>query len=75
MKHNLTDLNAYLFEQVERLSNDEISEEELEKEISRTKAMTDVAGKIIDTGQLALEGRKLVKDSMDADIKVPKMLE
>lgn len=39
MRNKLTDLNNHLFEQLERLNDDELSEEELEKEIKRSKAM------------------------------------
>ena len=35
MKNKMTDLNNYLFEAIERLNNDELEPEELEKEIKR----------------------------------------
>ena len=57
-KNKLADLNNHLFEQLERLNDDELSGEELEKEIQRAKAMTDIAGQIIASGKLAFEAYK-----------------
>ncbi len=58
MKNTLTDLNNYLFESIERLNDDDLSEEELEKEIKRSEAVQKVAKIIIDNGALALQAQK-----------------
>ena len=58
MKNNLTDLNNYLFESIERLIDDELSDEELEKEIKRSEAVQKIAKTIIDNGTLALQAQK-----------------
>lgn len=58
MKNTLTDLNNYLFESIERLNDDALSEEELEKEIKRSEAVQKVAKTIIDNGALALQAKK-----------------
>ena len=55
MKNTLTDLNNYLFETLERLTDDGLTEEEMEKEITRSKAVTSVAETIIHNGELALK--------------------
>lgn len=52
------DLNNHLFEQLERLNDDELTDEALEKEVKRSKALTDVSNKIIDNSKLALEASK-----------------
>lgn len=57
MKNTLSDLNNYLFESIERL-NDDLSDEELEKEIKRSEAIQKVAKNIIDNGNLALQAQK-----------------
>ena len=58
MKNTLADLNNYLFESIERLNNDDLTEEELEKEIKRSEAVQKVAKTIIDNGSLALQAQK-----------------
>lgn len=58
MKNTLTDLNNYLFEQLERLQDDSLSQDGLEKEIQRSEAVQKVAKTIIDNGALALQAKK-----------------
>jgi len=53
MKNRLEDLNNLLFEQLERLNDDDASPEEVEKEIEKSKAMTQVADRILETQELA----------------------
>lgn len=53
MKNTLSDLNNYLFEQLERLNDDSLSEEELDMELKKTDAVVKVSEKIIETGELA----------------------
>ena len=58
MKNKLTDLNNHLFLQLERLSDEDLTEEELSKEIRRSRALTNVAKPIIANAQLMLEAQK-----------------
>lgn len=53
MKNTLADLNNHLFEQLERLNDEDLSEEQLDKEIRRSDGMTKVAEQIIRNGELA----------------------
>ena len=69
MKNTLTDLNNYLFETLEKLTDDDMSEEEMEKEVSRSRAVTAVATTIIKNGELAL---KTVKHLNEYGIETPK---
>lgn len=62
MKNTLNDLNNYLFEAMERINDDELSVEELEKEITRSRAITDVAEKIIQSGELSLKTFKYLAE-------------
>jgi hypothetical protein len=75
MRNTLGDLNNHLFAQLERLSDEEVTGDKLEEEIKRAKSITRVASKIIDTGNLVLDAKKLTEDHMNADVKIPKMLE
>lgn len=59
MKNSLTDLNDHLFAQLERLSDETITGKKLSEEITRSKAVTDVASKIISNGQLVLNAAEL----------------
>ncbi|GAA0390307.1 hypothetical protein [Paenibacillus motobuensis] len=75
MKNTLGDLNNHLFAQLERLSDEDLNGEKLADEINRAKAVTNVASQIIANGSLVLEARRLADDRMNADTKIPKMLE
>lgn len=75
MKNTLGDLNNHLFAQLERLSDEDIKGEDLKEEIGRAKAVVDIATKIIENGNLVLQGQKFMKDAYDADKNLPKMLE
>ena len=58
MKNALSDLNNHLFAQLERLGNEDLSGEELQDEISRSKAITGIATAIIDNANLVFEAQK-----------------
>lgn len=55
MKNTISDLSNYLFEQLERLNDDDLSAEELEKEIRKTDSIVKVSQQIIQTGELAFK--------------------
>ncbi len=73
--NTLSDLNTKLFEQMCKLSKDDISSEVLEKEIARSDSMIKIATVIISNGELALKAAKFKDDMLNADNKLPKMLE
>ncbi|MDT9719159.1 hypothetical protein QVE09_09620 [Paenibacillus sp. ClWae2A] len=74
MKNTLGDLQNHLFAQLERLSDEDITGEKLNEEITRAKAVTSVASQIIANGSLVLEAAKLADDRMNANTIVPAML-
>ena len=55
MKNTLKDLNDHLFEQLERLNDEDLGDEQLKKELERAKGMTNLAAQIIQNGQLAFK--------------------
>jgi len=62
MKNKLTDLNDHLFAQLEKLSDDDLTPEEIAKEITRTDAIVKVSEQIISNANLALRGAELVAE-------------
>lgn len=76
MKNTLGDLNNHLFAQLERLGDEDILGDELEDEILRAKAVTDVAAKIIENANTILNAKKLQAVTLGrSDVTIPKMLE
>lgn len=72
MKNTLTDLNNYLFESIERLMDDELSDEQLEREIKRSESVQKVAKTIIDNGSLALQAKKHFDEyGIEKSVEIP----
>ena len=57
MKNTLQDLNNHLFEQLERLNDEDLTDEELDRELKRAEGMTKIATQIIENGELAFKTR------------------
>lgn len=57
-QNKLSNLNDHLFMALERLGDEELSGDQLTTEIERSKAISNVAGKIIDNGRLILDAQK-----------------
>lgn len=62
MRNTLEDLNNHLFAQLERLGEEDITNEKLQEEIDRAKAITDIATQIIATGSLALKAETFIQE-------------
>jgi hypothetical protein len=62
MKNNLLDLNDHLFAAMERLSDESMSGDELEKEIKRAHASAKIAQSIVSNASLALKAQQLHDD-------------
>ena len=76
MRNTLGDLNNHLFEQLERLNDEELKGEELKEEIVRAKSITDIAAKIIDNANTVLQAKKLQAETLGrSSVTIPKMLE
>jgi len=76
MRNTLGDLNNHLFEQLERLNDEELKGENLKEEIMRAKAVTDIAAKIIDNANTVLDAKKLQSETLGrSNVTIPKMLE
>jgi len=74
-KNKIEDLRNHLFAQLERLGDDEemIDTDKLETELSRAKAIADVAQVIVNSAKLELDLMKHYKNA-PANVTVPAFL-
>lgn len=72
MRNGMMDLNNILFEQLERLSDEDLDEEGLEREIKRSKPMVSVAQAIIANADTAIKAQKMAYEYGDQrNIDIP----
>ena len=62
MKNKLVDLNTHLFLTIERLNEENIKVEDLEKEIKRAEAIAKVSAQIIESSNLSLKAAHLIAE-------------
>lgn len=74
MKNSLSDLNDILFEQIERLNDDEVMEQFSDHEIERAKAISSVANQIIQNAELQLRAAKFMDDNVLTSREMPEVL-
>ena len=72
---NLNDLNNVLFNQLNRLDDENLKGDDLKDELEKARTITQVADKIIQNGHLVLQAAKFKDDKWNADAEIPKMLE
>ncbi len=73
MKNRLADLNDHLFAQLERLGDEEMTQDALLREISRANAITGVAAAIVNNASLALKAQVAISESMVETQNMPAM--
>ena len=66
MNNTLSSLNNYLFEQLERLTDDSLTPEQ---------AVTRVSEQIVNNGKLTLQAMRFADEKLPPDAKMPAMLE
>ena len=62
MKNKLADLNNHLFAQLERLSDEDLTPEQIDVEVKRAEAIVKVSDQIVETADLKLKGAKLLAE-------------
>jgi hypothetical protein len=72
MRNKLSDLNDYLFAQIELLDDENLKGEDLKQALMRVKGINDVAGRIVANANLILKAH-LSKNGL-IDAKLPKQL-
>lgn len=61
-KHSLQDLNEYLFDELDALTNGDLQGEQLNAEIERSKAIVQVAGRIAGNAAIQIKAAQLMID-------------
>lgn len=74
MQNKLMDLNNYLFEQIERLNDEDLSEDEFKKEIKKANAMASISSQIISNAKIELAAAKLALDYGVENKQLPPMI-
>jgi hypothetical protein len=62
MKNKLSDLNDHLFAQLERLSEENLTPEQIETEVKRSNAVVGVADQILRHATLQVQAAKIMSD-------------
>lgn len=75
MRNTLGDLNNHLFAELERLGDEELTGDELDKEIRRASAIANVSKNIISNANVILQAVKFKEDELMKTEEMPKMLE
>jgi hypothetical protein len=60
MKNRLSDLNNHLFAQIERLGDEDLTDEQIEREAKRGEAIVSVAEQIVKNADLQLKAATLL---------------
>ena len=58
-RNKISDLNNHLFAQLEKLNDDDLNGEQLQNEVLRAKAMSNLASQIISSTKLTIDAMKM----------------
>jgi hypothetical protein len=73
MKNKLSDLNNHLFAQLERLSDESLTPDQIDVEARRGSAIVDVADQIIRNAAVQIQAAKLMTER--GDLQTPAFLQ
>lgn len=59
-RNKLTDLNDHLFSQLERLNDDELTDQQLALEVQRARAISQLSTQVIKNAKVTLDAMKLL---------------
>lgn len=74
MKNKLSDLNDHLFAQIERLADENLTPQEVDKEAKRGKAIVAAADQIIKNAALQVQAAKLLSEKGAIRPQLPAVL-
>ena len=73
--NNLNSLNDKLFEQLDRLTNKNLSGDKLQEELERTDAIVDISRTIISNADLMLKAMVAKDEKLGSYAKLPALLD
>lgn len=73
--NNLNSLNNKLFEQLDRLTNKNLSGDKLKEELERTDAIVDISRTIISNADLMLKAMVAKDEKLGSYAKLPALLD
>lgn len=73
--NNLNSLNNKLFEQLDRLTNSNLSGDRLQEELERTDAIVDISRTIISNADLMLKAMVAKDEKLGSYAKLPALLD
>ena len=73
--NNLNSLNDKLFEQLDRLTNKNLSGDKLQEELERTEAIVDISRTIISNADLMLKAMVAKDEKLGSYAKLPALLD
>ena len=73
--NNLNSLNSKLFEQLDRLTNKNVSGDKLQEELERTDAIVDISRTIISNADLMLKAMVAKDEKLGSYAKLPALLD
>lgn len=71
----MTDLTDHLFAEIERLSDDELTPDEIEAEVHRAHAIGKLSKTVIDAGNLMMRAAEFNDVKLNADSHLPRLLD
>ncbi|WP_224825620.1 hypothetical protein [Cognatishimia sp. MH4019] len=66
MKNKLSDLNDHLFAQLERLSDEDLNSDDIEREVKRADALVGISDQVLRVADTGLKAAKLFAEHGDA---------
>lgn len=74
-RNSLMDLTNLIFEEIERISDEELTGDALDAEIRRGHAIGKLAETVIHSGDLMLQTAKFRDSQMDVSARMPQLLD
>lgn len=73
-KNKLSDLNNHLFAQLERLNEEDLTDQQIKNEVSRAKAISGIASQVIKSAKVTIDAMKLVANGDYTVNELPEMI-